>query len=116
MNSCQEENSQRKNAKFQPHQYIYFIVTEIESADPETEVALNLICVDESTRKPIDIPIRPKPVKDLLNDVNQLKKISHEPIQSDADAKTKLDSKDFLDTKPGENLQHMFVFFSFGIM
>lgn len=39
--------------------------------DPETEVALNLICVDETTRQTIDFPIRPRSVRDLKNEVHK---------------------------------------------
>lgn len=70
---------------------------EIVAEDPETEVALNLICVDESTRKAIEIPIRPRPVKDLINEVRK----SGEMIKSDPEHKTKLASKD-LNSKSGK--------------
>lgn len=56
--------------------------------DAESEVALNLICVDESTRQTIDIPIRPRSVKDLKNEVH--KKHSNEVIKIDVDSKQKL--------------------------
>lgn len=66
--------------------YVYRLShLEIENTDPETAVALNLICVDNTTKKAIEIPIRPRPVKDLLNDVNQFRSTSHESkIQSGA--------------------------------
>lgn len=55
--------------KFKKKIFVHlFVCLELNVEDAETEVALNLICVDDTTRKPIDIPIRPRPVKDLLND------------------------------------------------
>lgn len=69
-----------------------------ENNDAETEVALNLICVDESTRKAIDIPIRPRPVKELINEVRKLKPTHslNETIKTDSEPKNKLrvDRKD----------------------
>jgi hypothetical protein len=80
----------------------YAFNVETENTDPETEVALNLICVDDITRKTPDIPIRPRPAKDLLSDVNQFKCATHETIKIENEHKTKLDSKDFLETKTGK--------------
>lgn len=86
--------------------HIPYHCIEAETTDPETEVALNLICVDESTRKAIEIPLRPRPVKDLINEVSQFKSTSHEPISPESEHKTKLDSKVFLETKPGMCLKY----------
>lgn len=72
--------------------------------DPESEVALNLIRVDESTGTAIEIPIRPRPVKDLINEVRKLKQPSQELIKSEDEHKTKLDSsKDFI-LRTGNNI------------
>lgn len=48
--------------------------------DPETEVALNLICVDDSARKSIDVSIRPKHVKEIQPRIN---KKSNESAKTD---------------------------------
>lgn len=58
--------------------------------DAETEVALNLICVDETTRQTIDIPIRPRSVKDLKNDVHRKQFRSTDVIKLDSESKIKL--------------------------
>lgn len=69
--------------------------------DPESEVALNLICVDESSRKAIEIPIRPRPAKDLINEVRKSKNTSNDLIKSEIEYKTNLASKD-LNSKTGK--------------
>lgn len=61
--------------------FIFFIRLENGVEDAETEVALNLICVDEATRKTIDIPIRPRPVKDLLDEMHHKKHILRNEVE-----------------------------------
>lgn len=87
--------------------YYFFILLLLDvidnNDDPESEVALNLICVDDSTRKPIDIPIRPRPVKDLINEVRKFK-TTHSvndfaKIESELKNKSRLDRKNL--TKSG---------------
>lgn len=64
-------------------------------------MALNLICVDEASRKAIDIPIRPRPAKNLLlNEVCKSKNTSNALIKSEIEHKTNLDSKE-LNSKAG---------------
>lgn len=65
-----------------------FIENNIE--DAESEVALNLICVNETTRKTIDIPIRPRSVKDLKNEVIKKHTRSNDVVKIDLDSKFKL--------------------------
>lgn len=48
---------------------VKFVENTIE--DAETEVALNLICVNETTRQTIDIPIRPRSLRDAKNEVHR---------------------------------------------
>lgn len=60
-----------------------FFYSESVSEDAETEVALNLIC-DETTRKTIDIPIRPRPAKDLFTDIQRKRN-----VPSDIEIKSK---------------------------
>lgn len=62
--------------------------------DPESEVALNLICVDEASRKP-------RPAKDLINEMRKSKNTSNDLIKSEVEYKTNLDSKD-LNSKTGK--------------
>lgn len=57
--------------------------------DPETEVALNLICVDETTRQTIDVPIRPRPIKDVKNEVHKRHHRPNEVIKIDLELKNK---------------------------
>lgn len=47
------------------------LILESNIEDAETEVALNLICVDETTRQTIDIPIRPRSVRDIKSEVHR---------------------------------------------
>lgn len=53
-------------------------------------MALNLICVDESTRQTIDIPIRPRSVKDLKNDVHRKQFRSTDAIKLESESKHKI--------------------------
>lgn len=80
----------------QQQKYISFI--EINIDDPETEVALNLICVDDSSRKTVGIPIRPRPVKDLIHETS---KKANETTKNDSTSKNKLqiDKKDLISGK-----------------
>lgn len=57
-----------------------------------SEVALNLIRVDDTSVKSIDTAIRPRPVKELLNEVRKLKNSSNDKTKYDEEHKTKLDS------------------------
>lgn len=83
------------------HNYTKFLLVFFSEyiEDPDTEVALNLIRVDHSTGKAIvEIPIRPRPVKDLIKEVRKLKNgISQQQetnkIKSEEEVfRTKLDS------------------------
>lgn len=56
------------------------------------EVALNLIRVDDSSVKSIETAIRPRPVKELLNEVRKMKSSSNERTKFEEEHKTKLDS------------------------
>lgn len=66
---------------------IFFLENNIE--DAETEVALNLICVDETTRQTIDIPIRPRPSKDLKNETHKKHNRLNDMIKIDLETKHK---------------------------
>lgn len=82
---------------------IYFICN-LESGveDADTEVALNLICVDEASRKTIDIPIRPRPVKDLLDEMHHKKHI----MRNEAEIKSKVrDERKQLNRKSGNHIK-----------
>lgn len=69
--------------------------------DAETEVALNLICVDETTRQAIDIPIRPRPPKDTKNEMHRKHNRSNEVIKIDSESRNK--RLDRSDAKSGKN-------------
>lgn len=58
--------------------------------DAETEVALNLICVDETTRQTIDIPIRPRSVKEMKHEIHRKQFRATDLIKLDSESKIKL--------------------------
>lgn len=76
--------------------FTYFLL-ENNIEDAETEVALNLICVNETTRQAIDIPIRPRLSKDLKNEVHKKHHRSHDANKIDIESKMKqrTDRSDF---------------------
>lgn len=65
-----------------------FIENNIE--DAESEVALNLICVDESTRQTIDIPIRPRSVREFKKEMNKKHNRSNDVFKIDLETKHKV--------------------------
>lgn len=68
----------------------YETFLEINTEDAETEVALNLICVDETTRQTIDIPIRSRSVKDYKNEAHKKQIRSSDVFKIDSESKIKL--------------------------
>lgn len=68
-------------------------------------MALNLICVDETTRQTIDIPIRPRSVRELKNEINKKHNRSNDVIKIDLETKHKV-RIDRTDTnmRPGKNI------------
>lgn len=53
-------------------------------------MALNLICVDETTRQTIDIPIRPRSVKDMKHEMHRKQYRATDVIKNDSESKIKL--------------------------
>lgn len=62
--------------------------SENSAEDAETEVALNLICVDDTTRQTLDIPIRPRSVKEMKHEVHR-KQIRAMDLKFDSESKNK---------------------------
>lgn len=62
---------------------------ENSNEDAETEVALNLICVNETTRQTIDIPIRPRSVKEMKHELHRKQFRAADVIKLDSDSKSK---------------------------
>ncbi len=66
-------------------------------------MALNLIRVDDSNIKSIETALRPRPVKELLNEVRKMKTSSNEQTKFVEEHKTKLDSNcDDITLRTGE--------------
>lgn len=66
-----------------------------------SDVALNLIRVNDTSVKSIETAIRPRPVKELLNEVRKMKTSTNDKTKFDEEHKTKLDSKD-INLRTGE--------------
>lgn len=89
---------------------LYFIRLECGVEDAETEVALNLICVDEATKKTIDIPIRARPVRDLLDEMHHKKHI----LRNEAEIKSKMrDERKQLNHKSGNHKPYIAISYYF---
>lgn len=84
--------------------FSFYLENRIE--DPETEVALNLICVDGATRKTIDIPIRPRPVKDLLNEAQRKHNASSDKKYLEIDLKHRVREERKELNKAGNEITH----------
>lgn len=65
-------------------------------------MALNLICVDETTRQTVDIPIRPRSIKEMRHEVHRKPFHTTDVINFDSNSKIKqrLDRSDN-SVKPG---------------
>lgn len=66
----------------------------VDLSNPDTEVALNLICVSEATRKNHEHPNRTRSLKDYVDEVNKSKRNHKDANKTDGDnSKTYLDKK-----------------------